>query len=137
MIYSKNENYSYLVTSESHLRNELQAVGLRVTAQRLAVFDIVREQRQHLRADEIIEATHVHLQTVSTQAVYSALSALCDAGLVRRIEPAGSAAMYEARVADNHHHVVCRACAALSRTSTALSGSPLPRPVICRWIRDR
>jgi Fur family ferric uptake transcriptional regulator len=92
------------------------------------VFDIVREQRQHLRADEIIEATHVRLQTVSTQAVYSALSALCDAGLVRRIEPAGSAAMYEARVADNHHHVVCRACGLVADVDCAVGAAPCLDP---------
>ncbi|MGA2529569.1 MAG: Fur family transcriptional regulator [Acidimicrobiales bacterium] len=112
----------------SHLRDELQAVGLRVTAQRLAVFAVVREQGQHLRADEVIEATHARLQTVSTQAVYSALSALCDTGLVRRIEPAGSPAMYEARVADNHHHVVCRTCGVVADVDCAVGAAPCLDP---------
>jgi Fur family transcriptional regulator, stress-responsive regulator len=112
----------------SHLRGELQAVGLRVTAQRLAVFAVLRGKSQHLRADEIIEATHDRLQTVSTQAVYSALSALCGAGLVRRIEPAGSVALYEARVADNHHHLVCRMCGAVADVDCAVGAAPCLDP---------
>ena len=110
--------------SSSDLRSELQAAGLRVTAQRLTVLAVLREEGSHLRADEIIEATHARLQTVSTQAVYSALSALCGTGLIRRIEPAGSAALYEARVADNHHHVVCRVCGTVSDLDCAVGKAP-------------
>lgn len=108
----------------SELRRELQTTGLRVTAQRLAVLAVLREEGCHLRVDEIIEATHARLQTVSTQAVYSALSALCSAGLVRRIEPAGSAALYEARVADNHHHLVCRVCGAIEDIDCVVGEAP-------------
>jgi Fur family transcriptional regulator, stress-responsive regulator len=35
---------------------------------------------------------------------------LTDRGVLRRIEPAGSAARYEVRVGDNHHHLVCTRC---------------------------
>ena len=114
--------------SPSDLRSELQAAGLRVTAQRLAVLAVLREEGSHLRADEIIEATHARLQTVSTQAVYSALSALCGTGLIRRIEPAGSAALYEARVADNHHHVVCRVCGLIADVECVVGAAPCLDP---------
>ena len=101
---------------------------MRVTAQRLTVLAVLREKGRHLRADEIIKATHARLQTVSTQAVYSALSALCGACLVRRIEPAGSAALYEARVADNHHHVVCRVCGAIADVDCPVGAAPCLGP---------
>ena len=61
---------------------------------------------------------------VSLQAVYDVLRALTDAGLVRRIQPAGSVARYEARVGDNHHHVVCRSCGAISDVDCAVGYTP-------------
>ncbi len=93
-------------TSESDIR----AAGLRRTAQRIAVLDVLRSQRRHRQADEVSSLVRERLGTVSTQGVYDALSALVRAGLARRIEPAGSAALYEARAGDNHHHLVCRGC---------------------------
>ena len=62
--------------------------------------------------------------TASPEAVYDVLRALTSAGLVRRIQPSGSAARYEARVGDNHHHVVCRACGAIEDVDCAVGSTP-------------
>jgi len=91
----------------------LRAAGLRVTAPRLAVFGVLDDARDaggHLTAAEVAEAARRRTDGVSTQAVYDCLEALAGAGLVRRIEPAGRPALFEARVGDNHHHLVCRGC---------------------------
>jgi Fur family ferric uptake transcriptional regulator len=116
------------VPSPSDLRGELKAAGLCVTTQRLTVLAVPRQNRRHLRADEVIEAILARLHTVSKQAVYSALSALCDAGLVRRTEPAGSVALYEARVADNHHHVVYRVCGEIADVNCVAGPAPCLDP---------
>jgi Fur family transcriptional regulator, stress-responsive regulator len=87
----------------------LRSKGLHVTAQRLAVLAAVRAG-DHLPADEIAVAARERIGSISTQATYDVLGALIGAGLVRRIEPAGSPARFETRVADNHHHLVCRHC---------------------------
>ena len=65
---------------------------------------------------------------MSTQAVYDVLRALTTAGLVRRIEPAGSVARYEARVDDNHHHLVCRACGEITDVDCAVGETPCLAP---------
>ena len=88
----------------------LRAAGLRVTAQRLAVHDVLDGDGRHLTAAQVAAGVRDRLDGVSTQAVYDCLDALTAAGLVRRIEPAGRAALYETRVGDNHHHLVCRGC---------------------------
>jgi Fur family ferric uptake transcriptional regulator len=95
-----------MTTSESDIR----AAGLRCTAQRIAVLDVLRSRRGHHSAGEVSSLVRDRLGSVSMQAVYDALTALVTAGLVRRIEPSGSAALYEARAGDNHHHLVCRDC---------------------------
>jgi Fur family ferric uptake transcriptional regulator len=87
----------------------LRDAGVRVTAQRVAVLLAVAEA-PHGTADQIDEAVRAELGAISRQGVYDALGALADAGLVRRIQPAGSPARYENRVGDNHHHLICRTC---------------------------
>ena len=86
----------------------LRAAGLRVTSPRIAVLDVLAD-RPHVDADTVARAVRDRLGAVSTQAVYDVLAALCRTGLVRRIEPAGSAALFE-RQSGNHHHLVCRTC---------------------------
>ena len=101
----------------------LRAAALRVTRPRLAVLAAVHE-RPHADTDAIIGAVRQELGAVSHQAVYDVLRALTDAGLVRRIQPAGSVARYEARVGDNHHHVVCRSCGAIADVDCATGDTP-------------
>ena len=88
---------------------EIRAVGLKVTAPRLAVLAGLAAA-PHTTAERIFDTVSQDLPGTSVQAVYGVLSAFTTAGLARRIEPAGSAALYERRVGDNHHHLVCTRC---------------------------
>lgn len=101
----------------------LRAASLRVTRPRVAVLEAVHAQ-PHADTDTIIGAVRADLGDVSHQAVYDVLKALTGAGLVRRIQPAGSVARYEARVGDNHHHVVCRSCGAIADVDCAVGHTP-------------
>jgi Fe2+ or Zn2+ uptake regulation protein len=87
----------------------LRGAGLKVTESRLAVVDAFRPG-EHLDAVEVVTRVATALPNTSRQAVYGVLGALVEAGLLRRIEPAGSAALYETRTGDNHHHLVCTSC---------------------------
>ena len=101
----------------------LRAAGLRVTRPRLAVLGVV-QHHPHADTDQIIGLVRTEIGKVSHQAVYDVLRALTTAGLLRRIEPAGSTARYEARVGDNHHHVVCRSCGAIADVDCAVGHAP-------------
>jgi Fur family ferric uptake transcriptional regulator len=81
-------------------------------------------QHPHADTDSIVGAVREDLGEVSTQAVYDVLRALTAAGLVRRIEPAGSVARYESRVGDNHHHLVCRSCGTIADVDCAVGDTP-------------
>jgi Fur family ferric uptake transcriptional regulator len=100
----------------------LREAGLRVTKPRLAVLAAVGNY-PHADTDSIVSAARAETD-VSTQAVYDVLRALTAAGLVRRIEPAGSVARYELRVGDNHHHVVCRNCGDIADVDCAVGYTP-------------
>jgi Fur family transcriptional regulator, stress-responsive regulator len=101
----------------------LRGAALRVTRPRVAVLTAVYA-RPHADTDQIINAAREDLGEVSHQAVYDVLRVLTSAGLVRRIEPAGSVARYESRVGDNHHHVVCRSCGAIADVDCAVGDTP-------------
>ena len=101
----------------------LREAALRVTRPRLAVLSAVHGH-PHADTDSIIGFVRADLGDVSHQAVYDVLRALTDAGLVRRIQPMGSVARYEARIDDNHHHVVCRSCGAIADVDCAVGYTP-------------
>src|SRR5829696_2605953 len=101
----------------------LRGVSLRVTRPRVAALSAVHDH-PHADTDSIIGLVRADLGEVSHQAVYDVLRALTAAGLVRCIEPSGSVARYEARVGDNHHHVVCRSCGVIADVDCAVGETP-------------
>jgi len=101
----------------------LRDASLRVTPPRVAVLSAVH-RNPHADTDTVLRDARAQLEQVSHQAVYDVLRALTAAGLVRRIEPAGSVPRYEARVGDNHHHVVCRTCGAIEDVDCAVDTTP-------------
>ncbi|MEU0390081.1 Fur family transcriptional regulator [Streptomyces chartreusis] len=102
---------------------ELRGAGLRVTAARVALLQAVRDG-DHLGAEAIASEVRGRVGHISVQAVYEGLHALTAAGLIRRLEPPGSPALYEGRVGDNHHHLVCRSCGAVADVDCAVGHAP-------------
>ena len=109
-------------TAKTH-ESLLREAGLRVTRPRVAVLDAVR-QHPHADTESIILTVRADLGEVSHQAVYDVLRALTTAGQIRRIQPSGTYARYEARVGDNHHHVVCRSCGVIADVDCATGEAP-------------
>lgn len=101
----------------------LRGAGLRVTKPRLAVYAAVHAQ-PHAVTEDVLATVRADLPDVSRQAVYDVLRALTGAGLVRRIQPSGHVARYETRIADNHHHLVCRACGQIRDVDCAVGEAP-------------
>jgi Fur family transcriptional regulator, stress-responsive regulator len=101
----------------------LRERGLHVTAQRLAVLRAIA-RRPHATADVLLESVRTEIGSISHQSVYDALGALTGAGLVRRIQPAGSPARFESRVGDNHHHAICRECGRTADVDCAVGAAP-------------
>ncbi len=113
---------------QDQVEADIRSRGLRCTAQRVAVLSVLRAEPTHLRVEEVVDAVRHRLGTVSVQAVYDVLGALGEAGLVRRIEPAGSPARYEAGTDHDHHHLVCRRCGAVADVDHAVGDTDALRP---------
>lgn len=104
-------------------RELLRAAGLRATKPRLTVLEVL-DQAPHSTAEQLARGVRERIGSVSTQAIYDVLHACTRAGLVRRIEPAGSPALFETRTKDNHHHMVCRPCGAVLDVDCAVGAAP-------------
>jgi Fur family ferric uptake transcriptional regulator len=107
--------------------DQLRAVGLRVTAPRLATLDWLATH-PHATAEQVADGVRRRLGSVSTQAIYDVLHACTQSGLLRRIEPAGHPARYETRTKDNHHHLVCRACGRTEDVDCVVGVAPCLEP---------
>lgn len=123
MVQPTRDLHFLQVSLAAEYAERLRAAGLRVTRPRIAVLNAVHSA-PHSEADIVIRAVHHCLPDVSRQAVYDSLHVLTSAGLLRRVQPAGSVARYEARVGDNHHHMVCRSCGAIADVDCAVGAMP-------------
>lgn len=101
----------------------LRQNGIPVTAQRIAVLRAVSD-RPHGTVDAIAEDVRANIGAISQQAVYDALGMLVKKGLIRRIQPAGSPTLYEDRIGDNHHHLICRTCGKTVDVDCAVGQAP-------------
>ncbi|WNV86221.1 Fur family transcriptional regulator [Umezawaea sp. Da 62-37] len=112
--------------------SRLRAAGLRVTKPRVAIIQVLDSagvEHEHLTAAQVAERTRTLLgRGLSVQAVYDCLDALSATGVLRRIEPAGHPMLYEARVGDNHHHLVCRACGRTADVDCTTGDAPCLSP---------
>lgn len=97
--------------------------GVHVTAQRLAVMRAVAST-PHSTAETIVEVAREEIGAISRQSVYDTLNTFVELGLVRRIQPSGSPALYEDRVGDNHHHLICRGCGRVVDVDCSVGAMP-------------
>jgi Fur family ferric uptake transcriptional regulator len=111
------------MTLEHHLRDR----GLRVTQGRIAVLTAL-EGNPHSDADTLCQIVREQVPTISVQSVHNVLHDLTEAGMLRRIEPAGSSSRYERRLGDNHHHVVCTRCGAIEDVDCVHGEAPCLTP---------
>jgi Fe2+ or Zn2+ uptake regulation protein len=105
----------------------LRDAGLRVTDTRVAVIAALHVL-PHSGVDAILDSVEPSLPATSRQSVHNVLTDLVAAGLARRIEPAGQPGLYELRVGDNHHHIVCQNCGAVADVDCVTGHAPCLTP---------
>jgi len=116
------------VELKANPQERIRVSGQRITALRVAILELLQELG-HASAEQLAQAARERLGTISVQAVYDSLGVLGKAGLIGRIEPAGSPALFELRAADNHHHLVCRSCGRVTDVDCAVGHAPCLAPI--------
>jgi Fur family ferric uptake transcriptional regulator/Fur family peroxide stress response transcriptional regulator len=97
---------------DADLIERLRARGQRVTSQRLVINRMLRERDQHVTAEEVLTNVTQTLPGTSLPTVYATLELFEQLGIVRRVNSAGGAVLFDSRTGD-HHHVICRSCGAV------------------------
>lgn len=87
--------------------------GMRVTPQRLRIFEEVVRSTDHPTAEELFFRMRARMPTLSLDTVYRTLAALEKTGVVVRLNIAQAATRFEGLL-EPHHHLVCRECNTIS-----------------------
>ena len=87
-------------------------LGDKLTRQRQAVLQVIREREDHPTANDIFAAARRRLPGISYATVYNSLRFLKEAGLVHEITFGDSASRYD-RETDRHDHALCSQCGKL------------------------
>jgi Fe2+ or Zn2+ uptake regulation protein len=95
------------------LSAKLRASRHRVTSQRLVIYRELHARKQHVTADQLLDAVSPALPGIAIPTVYATLFLLEELGLVRRLSTGTGAILFDSHV-DPHAHTVCRNCGALA-----------------------
>jgi Fe2+ or Zn2+ uptake regulation protein len=93
------------------LQQRLRKKGLKLTPQRVTVFDVLRENEgRPISADQIYSACIQKNPRLSLTTVYRTIELFCDIGVATHVHMHEPAQFYELNTDTHHHHVVCIAC---------------------------
>ena len=97
------------MTFTSEYASQLRARGFRLTLQRLAILQVLRQSETHLSPREVYKRAKQTLPTLTEPTVYRTLEFLAANGLARPSQTGNGHLMYEI-AGNDHHHIVCRSC---------------------------
>ena len=84
----------------------LKDCGLKVTPQRIAVFDAVINLNNHPRAENITEFIKNNHPNIATGTVYKTLETLVQCGIIKKVKTDRDVMRYDA-IIEKHHHLYC------------------------------
>jgi Fur family transcriptional regulator, stress-responsive regulator len=99
--------------ADAVLTAKLRASQHRVTSQRLVIYRELHARKQHVTADQLLDAVSPALPGIAVPTVYATLVLLEELGLVRRLRTGSGAVLFDSHV-EPHAHTVCRDCGALA-----------------------
>ena len=100
------------MSCESEIVDLLREAGQRPTPQRLMILSILRHREGHLTAAEILAEVKKEYPYVDISTIYRTMNALKELHVVSETDMGSGEHSYEWRLADPHHHLVCRQCGA-------------------------
>jgi len=93
------------MTSE-YFREQLKAKGLKITPQRIAIYEAVVELKNHPTAENIIDYIKTNHPNVSVGTVYKVLDSLVENQLLKKVKNEKDIMRYDA-IMQKHHHLYC------------------------------
>ena len=120
----------------TRFQNLCRSRGIRVTAQRLAVYRALAEDVSHPTAEAIHSKLQIDMSSLSQATVYRILEFLEKEGLVRRVSTTEGAGRFDANAA-RHQHLVCRSCGRMTDYEAELPAAfHLPSQLIGGFVAE-
>lgn len=94
---------------DNQITATLRDRGFKVTPQRLAIYETLRQTKSHPSAEMIFQQLQPHYPTMSLATVYKTIEILKEIGLIQVLNVGEDSFRYDADV-DNHPHVRCMKC---------------------------
>ncbi|MGV8994893.1 MAG: Fur family transcriptional regulator [Flavobacterium sp.] len=88
------------------IRENLQDKGLKVTPQRVAIFEAIVELDNHPTADDIIAFIKINHPNISVGTVYKVLDLFVENNFIKRVKTDKDIMRYDPHLT-NHHHLYC------------------------------
>lgn len=110
--------------SPAELSASFRERGLRITPQRVAVFEALDGATGHPTAESIYQTVVLDQPSISLKTVYQTLNDLTDMGEIRRLDLGSAATRFDPNL-DDHHHLVCDDCGVMIDTYLDVSGLEL------------
>jgi len=105
-----------------------RARGLRMTPQRLAIYEVVAGTTIHPSAEDVYAQIHQRMPNVSLDTIYRTLHFFEEEGLVDRVDAGCDSARFDAGMVP-HHHFICKICGKIVDFEDQNIGAELPDSV--------
>lgn len=88
------------------ISNKLIEKGLKVTPQRMAVWEAIKKLDNHPTAENIIGYIRKNHPNISVATVYKILDVFVESKLIKKVKTEKDVMRYDA-ITENHHHIYC------------------------------
>jgi len=88
------------------ITGKLREKGMRVTPQRVAVFEAIVKLDNHPTSDNILEYVKKKHSSISTATIYKVLDSFVGNNLIKKVKTDNSITRYDPYL-ENHHHLYC------------------------------
>ncbi|MDQ7788339.1 MAG: Fur family transcriptional regulator [Thermodesulfovibrionales bacterium] len=90
-------------------RQKIKEAGLKLTPQRLAILDYLRDNLEHPSAEDIYKAMLERFPTMSLATVYNTLETLREKGAIQEVTIDPQKKRFDPNPRP-HHHLICTRC---------------------------
>ncbi len=91
---------------DTKFREKLQEKGLKVTPQRVAIFEAIMQLDNHPTAEDILAFIKNNNPNISVGTVYKVLDTLVENSLLKKVKTEKDVMRYDPLL-NNHHHLYC------------------------------